>query len=156
MAAGLLLPRALEDPAALPEDAHERVVAGQIRLQLQYAPEKKPRQAPEEKEFVVTMLSTWDDAREEGQLMQARSALRRVLAARKLRPGPADEAKIDACTDLARLDRWLDQALVAQTVAEALKARTVASAPKARTAASAPKARTAASAPARRPKSTRS
>ncbi|HEU4409933.1 MAG TPA: hypothetical protein VFS43_32060 [Polyangiaceae bacterium] len=137
MAAGPLLPQAIEDLAALPKGAHERAVAEQILLHLWQAIEKKPRQAPEEKEFVVTMLSTWDDARElgleegrkQGKLIHARSALRRVLAARKLTLSPADEAKIEACTGLATLDRWLEQALTAQTVAEALKGRVAAKVP---------------------------
>ncbi|HEU4409287.1 MAG TPA: hypothetical protein VFS43_28775 [Polyangiaceae bacterium] len=129
MAAGPLLPRALEDLAALPEDAHERAVAGQILLQLRHALEKKPTRTREEQEFVVTMLDYWGQARVEGQLVQARAAVRRVLAARKLKPSPADEAKIEACADLATLDRWLEQALTAETVAEALKGRAAAKAP---------------------------
>jgi hypothetical protein len=166
MAAGPLLPRAVTELAALPEEAHERAVAEQILLQLRHALERKPVRTPEEQEFIVTIVSTWADAkregrqeghqeghqegrqegRQEGQLLHARAALRRVLAVRKLRASAADEARIDTCTDLATLDRWHDQALVAQTVAEALKRRAVARAPK---------ARAGASVPARRPKSTR-
>jgi hypothetical protein len=151
MAAGPLLKEAIAELAALPAGAHEREVAEQILLQLRHALEKKPHRTPEEQEFVVTMLSTWDDARkqgreegrqegrEEGQLLQARSALRRVLVARKLSPSSAEKARIDACSDLAELDRWLERALVAPTVAEVL----------------APEPRAAAKAPARRRKSPR-
>ena len=57
---------------------------------------------------------------EEGRLLQARAAVRRIVALRKLTLRPADEARIDACTDLATLDRWLEQATAAQSVAEAL------------------------------------
>lgn len=147
MAAGPLLPGAIADLAALPEEAHEREVAEQILLQLRHAFEKKLHRTPEEQEFVVTMLSTWGDARrqgreegrQEGQLLQARAALRRVLVARKLVPSAAEKARIDACTDLAELDRWLERALVAPTVAEVL----------------APEPHAAAKAPARRRKSPR-
>ncbi|HEU4532874.1 MAG TPA: hypothetical protein VFS00_02105, partial [Polyangiaceae bacterium] len=117
-------------------------VAGQILLELRHALEKKPNPTPEEQEFVVTMLDYLGQARVEGQLVQARSVVRRVLAARKLKPSPADETKLDACADLATLDRWLEQALTAETAAEALKGRAAAKAP-----VKAPKGRAAAKAP---------
>ncbi len=56
-----------------------------------------------------------------GRLVEARSALRRVLARRKLQVAPADEARVAACTDLAALERWLDQAVDAASAAEALR-----------------------------------
>ncbi|HEU4534404.1 MAG TPA: hypothetical protein VFS00_09810, partial [Polyangiaceae bacterium] len=157
MAAGPLLARAVEDLAALPEDAHERAVAEQILLQLRYALEKKPNRTPEEQEFVVTIQSTWaqarregrEEGREEGQLMQARAALRRVFAARKLRPSPAEAAQIDACADLATLDRWLELALTSQTVAEALKPRAATKAPARRRKTDAPGGRAEAARPSR-------
>jgi hypothetical protein len=133
MAAGPLLPQAIEDLSALAADAHERAVAEQILLNLQHALGKKPSQTPEEQEFIATMQNTWEKARDEGRdegrnegrnegrLTQARAAVRRVLAARKLTPNRGDEARIDTCTDLATLERWLDQALTAQSVAEALR-----------------------------------
>src|SRR5271163_4801867 len=67
MAAGPLLPDALEDLAVLPEDAHERAVAEQILLQLQHALGKKQNRTPEEEEFIVTMQSTWEQARNMGR-----------------------------------------------------------------------------------------
>jgi hypothetical protein len=51
---------------------------------------------------------------------EARSALRRVLARRKLTLSPEDEARVDATTDLATIERWHDQAIDAATAAEAL------------------------------------
>jgi hypothetical protein len=54
MAAGPLLPQAIEDLSALPADAHERAVAEQILLNLQHALGKKPSRTPEEQEFIVT------------------------------------------------------------------------------------------------------
>jgi hypothetical protein len=56
-----------------------------------------------------------------GQLKAERSALRRVLAARKLVLGAEGEAKIDACKDVGTLERWLDQAAVAASPAEVLR-----------------------------------
>jgi hypothetical protein len=129
MAAGPLLPQAIEDLSALPTDAHERTVAEQILLNLQHALGKKPSRTPEEQEFIVTMQNTWEKAREqgrnegrnEGRLAQARTAVRRVLALRKLAISRMDEARIETCTDLATLERWLDQAMAAESVAEALR-----------------------------------
>lgn len=67
MAAGPLLPQAIEDLSALPPDAHERAVAEQILLRLRHALGKKPSRTPEEEEFIVTMYSTWEQAREQGR-----------------------------------------------------------------------------------------
>ena len=133
MAAGPLLPQAIEELSALPPDAHERVVASEILLSLRHALEKEPRQTPEEQEFIVSTQNIVEklrdegrnegrkEGRNEGQLTQARAAVRRVLALRKLVPSRADEARIDACTDLATLERWHEQAIVAQSVADALR-----------------------------------
>jgi hypothetical protein len=124
MAAGPLLPRAIEDLSALPADAHERTVASQILLNLQHALDNKPNQTPEEQEFIVSMQNIVERLRKEGhdkgRLAGVRLSLRRVLALRKLVPNRTDEARIEACTDLPTLERWLDQALTAQNVAEAL------------------------------------
>jgi hypothetical protein len=130
MAAGPLLPHAIEDLSALPADAQERAVASQILLNLQHALGKKPTRTPAEQEFIVSMQNIVeklldqgrDEGRDEGRLAGVRSSLRRVLAARKLTPSRADETRIDSCTDLAALDRWLDQAMAAASVAEALQA----------------------------------
>jgi hypothetical protein len=55
---------------------------------------------------------------DEVRLDDARSALRSVLARRGLVVPPADDGRIDACTDVAILRRWLDDAVVAKTAAE--------------------------------------
>ncbi len=55
-----------------------------------------------------------------GRLAEARSALRRVLARRKLALSPDDDARIESATDLADLERWLDQAVDAPTAQAAL------------------------------------
>lgn len=57
---------------------------------------------------------------QETRLTDARSALRRVLARRKLALSADEEARIDACTDVATLSRWLDQAIDAKSAPEAL------------------------------------
>ena len=129
MAGGSVLPGAIADLSTLPADAHEREVASEILLGLRNALGNKLNRNPEEEAFIVStqniLEKLLDQGRDEGRLTQARVAVRRVLAARKLAPSPTDEARIDACTDLATLERWHEQALTAQSVAEALKARAV-------------------------------
>jgi hypothetical protein len=61
-----------------------------------------------------------EKGRLEGQLAEAREALRRVLARRQLTPSQADDTRIEDCLDLATLERWLDQAITAGNAAEAL------------------------------------
>jgi hypothetical protein len=58
---------------------------------------------------------------EQGRLTEARAALRRVLARRKVALRRADKTRIDACVDLATLERWHDQAITARTGDEALR-----------------------------------
>ena len=58
---------------------------------------------------------------EKGELAEARRALRRVLARRKVLLSSDDETRIEACADLATLERWLDQAVTAASASEALQ-----------------------------------
>jgi hypothetical protein len=62
-----------------------------------------------------------EKGRQEGLRAGERSALRRVLALRKLVPSAEEEQQIDACSDLATLRRWHDQAVVAANATEALR-----------------------------------
>jgi len=57
----------------------------------------------------------------EGRVTEARGALRRVLARRQLTPSKADDARIEACTDVATLERWLDRAVTAVSISDALE-----------------------------------
>lgn len=60
---------------------------------------------------------------QEGRLIEARLALRRVLTRRGLKVSSALSKKIDRCTDLATLARWLEAAVVAQSAEEALESQ---------------------------------
>jgi hypothetical protein len=62
-----------------------------------------------------------EDGLETGRLIATRSALRRVLARRKLPVNAQQDAQIEACTEIAALERWLDAAAVATSSAEALR-----------------------------------
>ncbi|MGK3990337.1 hypothetical protein WME99_45250 [Sorangium sp. So ce136] len=57
----------------------------------------------------------------EGRLIEARTALRRVLARRQLELSPEDDAHIEACGDLATIERWHDRAVTATSASEALQ-----------------------------------
>ncbi len=59
--------------------------------------------------------------RQEGQLTEARAALRLVLANRQLTPSKDDDARIDACIDLAILKRWLGRAITAASASDVLE-----------------------------------
>jgi hypothetical protein len=129
MAGGPLLSGAIADLGALPPDAHERAVASQILLGLRHVLGSKAKRNAEEQEFIVGMENMVEklrdegrqEGRDEGQLAGVRRSIRRVLATRKLTLDAADEARIDACSDLATLERWLEQALAARNAAEALR-----------------------------------
>ncbi len=120
VAAGPLLPHAIDDLGALPADAHERAVAAQILLRLRETLGGKPHRTREEQEFIMSTQDIVEKLRDEGRLTQGRAVVRRVLALRGLATSAADEARIDGCADLATLDRWLDRAVTAQSAAEAL------------------------------------
>jgi hypothetical protein len=124
MAAGPLLPAALEDLAALPKDAHERAVAEQILLRLQHALGKKQNRTPDEEEFIVNMHSTWEHARKMGRDEGETAAnARAVLAVLRVRGMPVpDDARVRilAEKDPARLARWHERAILAASLAEML------------------------------------
>jgi Putative restriction endonuclease len=62
-----------------------------------------------------------DEGRDEGKLIEARTAVRRVLAKRKLVLSTADESRIDDCANLETLERWLENAIDAPSAAHALE-----------------------------------
>ncbi len=67
LAAGPLLPSAVEDLAALPSDAYERTAASQILLELRSALEKKPHRSTEEQEIFVSTQNLVEKLLNEGK-----------------------------------------------------------------------------------------
>ena len=140
MAAGAGLPEAVAELAALPADAHERTVAEGILVHLQRALGKKPSRTLEEEEFIVTMQSTWEKAREmgrdegrdeglregrdeglrEGRAEEAARAVLTVLRVRGIAVPDEARAYIMAEKAQGRLERWLEKAAVAASVVEVL------------------------------------
>ena len=120
MAAGPLLARAVEDLADLPEDAHERVVAGQILLDLRHVLGSKPSPTPEEQEFIVTMQDYWQQARELGRTETRAGDVLTVLRVRGVAVPDAVRERILAQKDALLLERWLEKAIVAASAGEVI------------------------------------
>ena len=118
MAAGPALPDAVAELAALPEDAHERVVAEQILVHLRHVIGKKPGRSPEEEEFIMSMQGTWKEARKEGEAVARASAVLTVLRTRGITVPDAARERILGEKDPKRLERWLEKAVVAASVVE--------------------------------------
>jgi hypothetical protein len=124
MAAGPVLADAIADLAALPTDAHERAVAEGILVHLQHALGKKPSRTPDEEEFIVSMHSTWANAREigrdEGRAEEAARAVLTALRVRGIAVPDAARERILAQKDPSLLERWHEKAIVAASLAEVL------------------------------------
>jgi hypothetical protein len=120
MAAGPMI----ADLAALPAGAHERTVAEDVLVHLQQRLARKQGRTPEEEEIIVSMLRTWEKAREQGEAEgEAKGEARALLTALRARgivvPDAARE-RILAERDPERLDRWVERAMVAASVAEVI------------------------------------
>jgi hypothetical protein len=128
MAAGALLPPAVKEVAALPPDAYERSVAEPILLQFQYMLGQSPTQDPNEQEFIMAMLKSWEEgkaeARAEGRA-EARveaqvNAVLTVLRVRGIEVPEAVRERILAEKDINRLTRWFENAIVSSTIGEVI------------------------------------
>jgi hypothetical protein len=128
MAAGPGLPEAIADLAALPPGAHERAVAERILLNLQHTLGKKPQRTVQEEEFIVSMQSTWAQAREmgrdeghsAGRAEEAGRAVLTVLRVRGIAVPDAARERILAERDLGQLERWHERTVLAASVAEVI------------------------------------
>ncbi len=150
MSKGSTLLEACDEVDRLPRDAWERETAGALLVEVRAKMEQTRRELTEfDKEFLMRtegVYEQWEqkvksaglkaglrrgrkEGREEGReeglgagrLVEARSALRRVLARRKLALRPEDDAKIEGCSDLTTLERWLDESIEAKSAAQALR-----------------------------------
>ncbi|HWO25360.1 MAG TPA: hypothetical protein VNO30_41755 [Kofleriaceae bacterium] len=121
MAAGPLLEQAVGEVAALPSDAHERVIAEPVLISLQQALEQDPsKNSPDEKDFIMAMNKSWDEGRAEARAENGANAVLIVLDARGLAVSEADRLRILAQRDPAQLERWLRRAAIASSVVEVI------------------------------------
>jgi hypothetical protein len=132
MAAGPLLAEAVPELAALPTDAYERTVIEPILLRFSHKLEKRRTRTPDEQEFMMAMLKSWSDHKNEGLAKglaegQAKGlaegqakALLTVLRIRGIAVPDAARERIATQTDLEVLERWLEKAAVASAIDDVL------------------------------------
>jgi hypothetical protein len=131
MAAGPLLPPAVDEVAALPAGAYERTVAQPILLQFAHIVRKQQTRTSEEQEFIMAMLKTWEEHKAEGRakgLAEGRAeglaeGVLAVLRARGIAVPDAARERILAQTDPDVLRRWLDRATVVSSIGDVLDER---------------------------------
>jgi hypothetical protein len=132
MAAGPLLAQAAKEVAALPAHSHERSVAEPALLHLQHVLGQAPSRSPDEQEFIMVMIKTWEEGRaearaegrnegrNEGRAETQANAVLTVLRVRGLAVPDAARQRILGQKDLQRLERWLEKATVATTLEDVL------------------------------------
>ncbi len=132
MAAGPLLAPAIKEVAALPPDACERAVAEPILLQFQHMLGQSPTQDPNEQEFIMAMLKSWEEGkaearaegrtegRAEGRTEGRAEDVLTVLRVRGIHVPETVRERILAEKDIDQLARWLEKAVVASTIADVL------------------------------------
>jgi len=144
MAAGPLLAPVVREMVELPPDAYERTVAEPILLQLQQTLGLSSSQDPDEQEFLMVMLKSWQETRTEGRAEgraegrtegrtegraegraegrtegQAEAVLT-VLRARGITVPDTARDRILAQRDFEQLKRWLERAATATVVEEVI------------------------------------
>jgi hypothetical protein len=124
MAAGPLLAPAVEELAALPPDAIERVTVEPILLDFQRMLGENPGQDADEQEFIMAMYKTWEEgkteARAEGRAEARANAVLTVLRVRGIAVPDAVREQILAQQDLQRLEQWLEKAIVATSIGDVI------------------------------------
>jgi hypothetical protein len=124
MAAGPLLASAVDDVRLLPLDAPERVIAEPALLDFVHQLGQRPDRTDDEKEFIVAMQSSWEDARAEGRTegrteAQAKDLLT-VLRVRGIAVPEGARQRIQSQKDPEQLERWLEKASVATSIGDVI------------------------------------
>jgi hypothetical protein len=120
MAAGPLLAPAVKEVAALPPDAYERAVAEPVLLQLQHMLGQDSSQDPDEQEFIMAMLKSWEEGKAEARAETQANAVLTVLRVRGIAVPDAARERILAQKNLEQLKRWLEKAAVASSIGEVI------------------------------------
>lgn len=124
MAAGPLLATAVEELAALPPDAIERVTVEPILRDFQRMLEENPGEDADEQEFIMAMHKTWEEgkteARAEGRAEARANDVLTVLRVRGIAVPDAVRQQILAQQDLLRLEQWLERAIVATSIGDVI------------------------------------
>jgi len=120
MAAGPLLAPAVKEVAALAPDAYERAVAEPVLLELQHMLGQDSSQDPDEQEFIMAMLKSWEEGKAEARTETQANAVLTVLRVRGITVPDAAREHILAQKDLEQLNRWLEKAAVVSSVGEVI------------------------------------
>jgi hypothetical protein len=103
-------------------------VAEPILLQFQHMLGQSPSQDPDEQEFIMAMLKSWEEgkaearaeARAETRVEERAYAVLTVLRVRGIEIPEAARERILAQKDVDQLARWLEKAVVASTIGEVI------------------------------------
>ena len=127
MPAGPLLAPAVKEVAALPPDAFERAITEPILLQFQHMLGQSSSRDPDEQEFIMAMLKSWEEgkaeARAEARVETQANDVLTVLRVRGIAVSEVARERILAEKDLEQLKRWLEKAIIASSITEVLDAR---------------------------------
>ena len=104
------------EPAPRLTEQRERV----IRFMLEQEPSLGERLFREEREAAEKARAEAAEEARRALAEEDRRLLRRVLSRRNLPLSPAEDARVEAQSDLEILRRWIDQAVTAATTEEAL------------------------------------
>lgn len=116
MAGGRQLVTAVREVAALPVTAYERIVAEPVLLDFQHTLERDTSQLdPEEREFIMVMHKSWEDARAEGRAEARADTLRRLLVLKFGEVSPDLEGRIRTASP-EEIDRFLERILFADSI----------------------------------------
>jgi len=74
-------------------------------------------QEPDEQEFIMAMLKSWEDAKAEARVEAQVDAVLTVLRVRGIVVPDAARQRIVAEKDLEQLKRWLEKAILASSIA---------------------------------------
>lgn len=116
LAGGRQITAALPELRALPPDSYERATVEPILLQFQRLLELQPSGDPDEEEFSMAIVKSWEEHKADGHA----EALFTVLETRGLSVSEAARARIVAERDTAQLKRWLQRAITASSVEDVL------------------------------------
>ena len=102
--------------APLPRDAPERVIADPALLDFEKQLGQRSDRTDDEKEFIVAMQRSWEDARTE---TRAKDVLT-VLRVRGIAVSEWARQRIESQRDPEQLERWLEKASVATSIGDVI------------------------------------
>jgi hypothetical protein len=115
-----LLAPAVEELAALPPDAIERVAIEPILLDFRRMLGESPGEDANEQECIMAMYKTLGEGKAQARVETQANALLTVLRVRGIAVPDAVRQQILAQQDLQRLEQWLERAIVATSIGDVI------------------------------------